>query len=383
MNNNNLIIFIRKLLKDKKFSLAKNIIDIFEKEYPFLKFEYALFIGDNDTAYELLNKLSPNELAQYNIYNQNIENINLNNIINYIKSTITENINYDEIKSEFPEIIELISLEFEKAMRNKDKNLAQYLKEILEKLDPNNPYLFSKKQHTFNLQILIMGFLIVTLIFTIISLFNPINFSIKNSVENIEQSLSSNFRNLQNDIKELNFNINEKLDTIYKNSGDLEKLYNDLKNFSNDFKQFKEKFESINIELNKIKSKVIELNQQLDSKKFVGNIPNETINIIENFDPNAKETLRFLWLLGYQYYKQKNYKMAKSLFNLIIDKTVSLNLNDLYFIDDVYYYRALTYYESGEYENSYLLFKDFVERFPDSIYSKHAKYFTKILGGMK
>nr|WP_250880095.1 hypothetical protein [Thermosipho sp. 1244] len=75
--------------------------------------------------------------------------------------------------------------------------------------------------------------------------------------------------------------------------------------------------------------------------------------------------------------------MSINILEFVIDKAVSLNVKNIYFLDDTYYYRALNYYQIGDFEKSYLLFKDFIERFPNSTYSKHAKYFIERVGGLR
>jgi hypothetical protein len=138
--NYNLIKFVRKLLKDRQFELAKNIIDIIEAEYPFLKFEYNLFIKNFEEALEIFKNLSHSDLQSlYNI--ENLENLNLGELLNKIYSSIDDNINYDEIKSEIPEISQLIIFELEKATKEKNRSNEQYLKDLLSKFEKNNYFL--------------------------------------------------------------------------------------------------------------------------------------------------------------------------------------------------------------------------------------------------
>ena len=374
--NYNLIKFVRKLLKDRQFELAKNIIDIIEAEYPFLKFEYNLFIKNFEEALEIFKNLSHSDLQSlYNI--ENLENLNLGELLNKIYSSIDDNINYDEIKSEIPEISQLIIFELEKATKEKNRSNEQYLKDLLSKFEKNNYFLKEEKSNSSNFNIIFMSLLVVTLIFTIISLFNPVFFSIKNSINNIESNITSNYYNIKNELSKLNNVANE----VFKNTSSLvessQKMLekDNSSTINNYFVELKNEIEKLKVQINYMSSK-ISTSSPLKNE-------NSQTTLFEKFDPNSNETLRFMWLIAYQYYKQKNYIMAKNILETIIDKALSHNLNYLYFIDDVYYYRALIYYEIGDFENSYLLFNDFIERFPNSTYKKHAEYFIKILGGLK
>ncbi|ONN28038.1 hypothetical protein XJ44_00380 [Thermosipho affectus] len=366
--NDNLVRFIRKIMKEGKYQLAESIIQIVEREYPFLKFEYAVFSGDLENARKIFESLSYEEKFFYGIALKTgeIQIGDLENAVEKIYNELDKNIDYNSIKSEYPEVVQVIRLELEKAIRNNDKELIRYLKGILLNFEPNLDLELQEKKPQ-NINIFIMGTLIIILIFTIISLFNPTIFSLKNSLDKINSKIEVNFEKLNTKILE---SSNEVKNEIISSNETVSKILEEIKTLQ------QESSKNLILKLSEVEEnlKVLENSKDKETK---------SVELFERLNPKNIETLRFLWLMGYEYYRQKNYLMSINILEFVIDKAVSLNVKNIYFLDDTYYYRALNYYQIGDFEKSYLLFKDFIERFPNSTYSKHAKYFIERVGGLR
>ncbi|ABR31627.1 hypothetical protein SU69_09050 [Thermosipho melanesiensis] len=365
--NSNLINFVRKILRDNKFDLAKSIIEVVEREYPFLKFEFSILSGDFESAREIFNLLDYKykEFYGVSLFEKEVLIEELENAINRVYNSLDESIDFNSIKEEYPEVVELISLELKNAIRKNDKENIQYLKELLKNFDPNTDLKVENNSASQkSLNVLVMGISIIILIFTVISLFNPTIFSLKNSIENLNLKIDTNFERLNTKVFESNNRILDEVSNVGKIA---EKGLEEIKTIE------LENAKNLLLKLSEIEDKLMENKEKPEEK---------AVELFNSIDPNNIETLRFLWLMGYEYYKQKNYLMSLNLLEFVIDKSLALNFKDLYFLDDAFYYRALIYYEIGDFERAYSLFNDFIERFPKSIYVKHSKYFINRLGGI-
>ncbi|QTA37708.1 tetratricopeptide repeat protein [Thermosipho ferrireducens] len=402
--NDLLVHFVRDLIKKREITLARNIVSIVESEYPFLKFEVEIAAGNYKTAMEIYKKLPENYKTLYNVqdYEKKAENFPTEDFETVIETISSENytssvILLEELKKEFPEVVEAIALELEAARRKGDKKRAKELSKILEQIDKTHPGLL-KKETDSKPNIVIMSLLIVIITISLIALFNPIILSLNKEITNVkanldylETELSNKTAIVSNKMDSLKTLVTTKMDDLksdmentIKTTFSTEKLENVI---NNQFAEFNKKLSDQKFLLNSLSERVVELS--LSISNLERNVKNMKLQVsltpptpteLEKFLPTPRNTqmLRVFWLLGYQYYKIKNYKLALELIDKVIESSSGLNL---YFIDDAFYYRALIYYEMGDIENAYILFKDFVLRFPDSLYTPHAHYFINKLGG--
>ncbi|HAA83052.1 MAG TPA: hypothetical protein DCE06_07125, partial [Thermotoga naphthophila] len=88
------------------------------------------------------------------------------------------------------------------------------------------------------------------------------------------------------------------------------------------------------------------------------------------------ERAKSLWFLGYMFYLRRDYDEAINRFEIAIKE---IGEDNVYFKDDVYYYRALCYYYKGDTSTARSLFEEFIKFFPDSEYADDAEYFLKRL----
>ncbi|PLV59727.1 tol-pal system YbgF family protein [Thermotoga sp. KOL6] len=369
---------VRDLLSEKRISEARNLLSIFPGEYPHLELEVE-YAARNWKAVKKLYESLPDELKeryseyykhaseQYNIdYSREaeealkeIERRNLQGAISIIESIVKD----------YPELVEVIALRYKLAKQRNDKKAAERYRKILMNLDRTHPVLMEKDLSTRKIGIfeILIVFLLVTVLFVSIFAIFAIPPRVASNIELPVSNQKVDIRPVEQRVEDVLANIAILTENVGKLNDVLQDQISSLKknadSFSNELEAIKEALNDLNLRLSGIESTIVSL------------MKGKTTSVVYvPLQKNRIERAKSLWFLGYMFYLRREYDEAIKRFDIAIEE---IGEEDVYFKDDVYYYRALCYYFKGDLSKARSLFERFVEEFPNSEYTDDAEYFLR------
>ncbi|ACM23828.1 MULTISPECIES: tetratricopeptide repeat protein [Thermotoga] len=370
---------VRDLLSEKRITEARNLLSLFPGEFPHLELEVE-YAARNWKAVKRIYESLPEELKEK--YAEHYEHATSQYSIDYsreaeeaLKELERKNVQgaisiVESIVKDYPELVEVIALRYKLARQRNDRKAMEKYRKLLMELDRTHPVLLenglsSRKTGLF--EILTISLLVAIFLVSLFALY-IVPSSVKKESETpvIEQTV---------DIKPLEQRVEDVLSNIAVLSESMGKLndlvegrftevQSDVKTVSEDLESLKDLLANLNRKLSQIESALSTISTR-ESTPSVVYVPSKESRI---------ERAKSLWFLGYMFYLRREYDEAIRRFDLAIEE---IGEENVYFKDDVYYYRALSYYFKGDLSTARRLFEDFIEKFPDSEYTDDAEYFLK------
>lgn len=394
---------VKDMIRKGQLSRARALLSLFPKEYPHLEMELEASFGNWKKVIKIYEDLPENMKDQYKTLYETAKEKYKEDYSQEIKEALQELENrnvqgalslLENISKNYPELVEAIALKYELARKRNDKMRIKRYEEILKKLDPSHPVLTQKKEAPVNLfETVTMILVIAVLALNLILFLRPpstINMKeitravksavnvkgmetslneIKEGVKDIKVDFGERIPELVADVKNISSRI-EILDTVSeivrRNDEAFASFQKDLMNFLN---TLDEKLAELGTKIENMKAGVLKPSVPTSSTPAAGG------PVVTAVAPTY-DRARVLWFQGYIFYLKGNYDKAIDIFNTAIG-IMEAEGRDVYYKDDCYYYRALSYYFKGDKDNAKKLFKDFITRFPESDYSDDAEYFIK------
>lgn len=415
---------IRELINEGYISLARELLSVVEEDYPHLRLEIEMKAGNWKTALEIYEKL-PEDVKKnypYDILMKRSRDFPTEDYVKtveyYGKGNYTTGLMAAQVlRSRHPEVLEFLALELLNAREKGDRNRAKKLEKMLAKIDRSHPLLrIRTTEAVWNVFVIIA--LIAILAFSIVNLFVSPTLNIgpkiskvttkietlgnevadlRGAVEILKTDLSSLGTNMEKGFEEMRAKVSglgEMVNSLEVNLEELSKrmegqnadlqafiagtaneVYNSIKRSSEEMnKRFSDKLEEIG-------SRVEELRMKLETLESGVNVIKTKTPLFSFTHLKNVNILRILWIVAHQYYRLGDFPTAIAILDNVIENIERNNLKDLYFADDAYYYRALCYYEMGDWSKARDEFKKFVDIFSNSLYVPHAEYFIRVIAG--
>ncbi len=413
---------IRSLIREGKINRARALLSVFEDEYPHLLMEVEAAAG-NWKIVEKIYKTLPKDLQkEYEILFKTAQEKIREDYSSDLKEAVSEmeknNLEgamalLEGVTRKHPELIEAIALKYEIARKKGEVNKARKLEEILRNLDPSHPVLAvyasrSEKRRQImsdagNTMMFVS--ILIILVISIISLVLSPNLTHFNRLEKKIEGVEKSIESILPQIKPEKNNLTaEDIDKIVRNAvKDLKiqipPVTTNLSTVLKGISKLDEEISKLTSDVNELRSDVNELKFKVDRIASVSttivigtkasspsevNLPPELAQLQSwerIYRPSSElDRAKIYWLGGYIMYLKGMYMEAIRLFEKSLD-IVKLKYPGVYFHDDCEYYRALSYYELGDFWQAKKLLEEFVNDYPKSPYRDDAEYFLKRIGG--
>ncbi|KAF2959083.1 MULTISPECIES: tetratricopeptide repeat protein [unclassified Thermotoga] len=370
---------VRDLISEKRITEARNLLSLFPEEFPHLELEVE-YAARNWKAVKRLYENLPDEFREkYKEYYEYAMN-QLN--IDYSKETEEalkemERKNFqgaasilESIVKDYPELVEVIALRYKLALQRNEKRAIEKYRKLLLSLDRTHPALIETKVSSRRIgvfEVFTLSLLVALLVTTILA-FYILPSRIEVNVPSSESEV--NIKPVEQRIEDILANIVVLTENLGKINDSLEEnfsvLQENMSSISENIESLREALTNLESRLSRIESAVAKTSSEEPSVSVVYVTARE----------DRIERAKGLWFLGYMFYLRRDYDEAINRFEVAIKE---VGEDDVYFKDDVYYYRALSYYYKGDTSTARSLFEEFIKLFPDSEYADDAEYFLKRL----
>ncbi|MDI6862295.1 MAG: tetratricopeptide repeat protein [Pseudothermotoga sp.] len=374
---------VRELIRENQLSRARDVLSIFQEDYPHLLLELEAASGNWIAVLKLYERLSDEKKEEYKTLYKTAQERVREDYREDIKDSLEEidRTNFEgamaileSVSKAYPELVEAIALKLELARKKGDKAREKVFEELLKKLDSSHPSL-SKKAETARRSpvdlitlILVCATLAVSFIGLMLSGVDRV--SIGSVVEEKITPLSEKIDKLSvtsNTLTAKTANIESELQGVMRSQNELSQEFSELRLSVNSAITMIQSSEQRNVEsMDEIKQTLKRIEQVLNS---VGKASEKVEYTLRGkFDI---ETARSIWLFGYNLYRRGYYLDAAEILRNLLDQLS----DDVYFKDDVHYYMALSYYSAGNSDEAKKSFESFLEKYPESVYVVHARNF--------
>jgi len=374
---------VRELIRENQLSRARDVLSIFQEDYPHLLLELEAASGNWIAVLKLYERLSDEKKEEYKTLYKTARERVREDYREDIKDSLEEidRTNFEgamaileSVSKAYPELVEAIALKLELARKKGDKAREKVFEELLKKLDSSHPSL-SKKAETARRSpvdlitlILVCATLAVSFIGLMLSGVDRV--SIDSVVEEKITPLSEKIDKLSvtsNTLTAKTANIESELQGVMRSQNELSQEFSELRLGVNSAITMIQSSEQRNVEsMDEIKQTLKRIEQVLNS---VGKASEKVEYTLRGeFDI---ETARSIWLFGYNLYRRGYYLDAAEILRNLLDQLS----DDVYFKDDVHYYMALSYYSAGNSDEAKKSFESFLEKYPESVYVVHARNF--------
>ncbi len=412
---------IRSLIREGKISRARALLSIFADEYPHLLLEVEAAAGNYRIVKKIYPTLSKELQKRYEeLYKKALEKAK-EDYSGDFKEAVSElgknNLEgalalIEGITRKHPELLEAIALKYEIAKKKGETTKAKRIEEIIKGIDPSHPVLAVygvRREKKVSSQpitnALMLVSIMIVLALSIISLLVTPNLShikkIENKVESLEKTIEKAMPDIKNrkyltaeDVRNI---VKEELKSIAK-AEDIESIKSDIESIASEVANLYSAFDTFKGDMSKVSRDISYIKDRIEKISFpatvvVAGSPTYSRvalasggeDIFENWEkiykPSSElDRAKIYWLAGYAMYLKGKYRTAVRLFEKCLD-IVEAKFPRVYFHDDCFYYRALSYYMMGDYWQAHKLFNEFIIEFPRSQYADDARYFLKKISG--
>ncbi|MDK2923056.1 MAG: hypothetical protein PWQ90_497 [Pseudothermotoga sp.] len=374
---------VRELIRENQLSRARDVLSIFQEDYPHLLLELEAASGNWMAVLKLYEQLSDEKKEEYKTLYKTAQERVREDYREDIKDSLEEidraNLEgamaiLESVSKDYPELVEAIALKLELARKKGDKAREKMFEELLKKLDSSHPSLSKKPEVTRRTSLDLITLVLVCATFVVsligLTLSGAGKAGVGSTVEEKINVLSESIDRLGVTSDRLDAritNLESELQGVTRSQAELSQNFSELRLNVNSAIATIQSSEQENARaMEEIKQTLKRIEQVLNS---VGKVSERVeYSLHGKFDI---ETARSIWLFGYNLYKKGYYLDAAEILKNLLGQLS----DDVYFKDDAHYYMALSYYSAGNSDEAKKSFESFLEKYPQSVYAVYARTF--------